>query len=199
MPNPIFDALGITESPLYDDLMRESIYNHGIGAKFLPRTHINEDDLLGRTDGAFHTALDIDVVITDTNNLDTQSEVFESYGITIEKTISFNVHKSTFLSINSNNAPEVGDLVYLPYWDLLLEINAVDTMNVLELGAAFVYSFSTTLYKNHGDEFSTGVAGIDDTATDYLADMAVSDDTAINSRFSSLVEFSEDNPFSQNF
>jgi hypothetical protein len=200
MTTPYFNALGtVQESEIWNDLTRESIYNHGINALYLKAEYADKDEIMGDTSRAFNDAVEIDVLIKESSNIDSDSNLFEKFGIIIDKTITLQVHRDSFLDLVGVQ-PKKGDLVWLPAWDLLMEITSVNSMNKLQFGSQFVYSFVTTLFQNNAEEFNTGVGEIDKENAEYFSEMAEQSDVeAITQRFNELVEFSSDNPFSNNF
>lgn len=200
MPNPYFDSLGTQEVQLYNDIMRETIYNHGIAAKYLLRDTFNSDKLLGRSDAEFNKAHDIDVVIVEASNLDANWKMYQQFGVTINKGIVLAVHKDSIKS-EIGRAPIEGDIVYLPKWDLMLLMNDLDTMNILAFGGDYVYIMNCVLYEPKGEEFNTGVGEIDAYTGkfDDLQDNTNNQKTEIMDSFNDLVAFSENNPFSKRF
>jgi len=199
MPNPYFDALGNQEQPLYEDLMRESIYNHGILAYFIPRNHFETDEILGKSDSNFEKYYAIDVVIKDSLNFDADADLFEKFGAFVEKRITVVTHKTEFLNITKME-PRRGDLIRLPTWNMTLEIQAPDTMNVMEFGLVNIYELKCHMFESKGEEFETGNAEIDNLSNLYGTNLLNSDDAdALEDKFNELVEFNKNNPFSNTF
>lgn len=198
MPNPYFDSLGFQESPLYDDLIRESIYNHGIGAKYLPKSIFNTDEVLGKVDGEFKEAFDLDVVIVETANFNEASQVYNNFGLFIDKTATIAIHKGEFDRIVQQE-PKPGDVVYLPQWDLYFEVLEPASMNVLQFASNFVYLMYCKLFESKGEAFITGDPEIDKASNIYQDNLSDDEIQGITNRFNSLVEFNKDNPFSGTF
>jgi len=187
---------------LLEDLVIESIRNHGIDIYYMPRTsqsipvghasyitfptndytkHVpGMDDLFGDDPVKCYTAAyKIDMYLETFNDFGGQQEFFSKFGLQMEKTARVAVARRTFeryVPKTLRNLPKEGDLIYMPVQRKLMEIRFVERdMSFFQLGKIepYMYALSLETFKFNGEFLNTGIDEID----------FIADDTALSTNF----------------
>jgi len=165
-----FNNQGATrEQFLIEDLIIESIRNHGIDIYYLPRASQSSlDDLFGDDPvKCFNSAYKIDMYLETSNDFEGNQEFFAKFGLEIQKSAKVAVARRTFeRAINPafRNTPKEGDLIYLPVQQKLLEIKRVEEeKNFFQAGksAPYMYGLDIETFKYNGELLNTGIEEID--------------------------------------
>lgn len=184
------------EQMLLEDLVIESIRNHGIDIYYLPRTSqsipdgqasdytkhvIGVDDLFGDDPVKYYdSAYKVDMYLETFQDFGGQQEFFSKFGLQIEKTARLAVARRTFekyVPRTLRNMPKEGDLLYLPAQRKLMEIRFVERdASFFQLGKVvpYMYVLSLETFKFNGEFLNTGIEEID----------FVADDTSLSTNFS---------------
>jgi hypothetical protein len=157
------------EQFLVEDLIIESIRNHGIDIYFIPRTSHSILDTLFGDDPVkyFDKAYKIDMYLETFNDFEGQQEFFSKFGLNIDKTAKVAVARRTFerfVPTSVRRLPKEGDLIFLPVQQKLLEIRFVEEeKNFFQLGkvAPYMYGLSIETFKYNGEFLNTGMEEID--------------------------------------
>jgi hypothetical protein len=166
-----FNNQGATrEQFLVEDLIIESIRNHGIDIYYLPRASQSTFDNLFGDDPVkyFNAAYKIDMYLETFNEFEGNQEFFAKFGLEIQKTAKVAVARRTFeraISTTIRNTPKEGDLIYLPVQQKLLEIKHVEEeKNFFQAGkkAPYMYALSIETFRYNGELIKTGVEEIDE-------------------------------------
>lgn len=185
-----FNNQGATrEQFLVEDLIIESIRNHGIDIYYLPRaSHSVLDQLFGDDPVKYYNkAYKIDMYLETFNDFEGQQEFFSKFGLQIDKTARVAVAKRTFNRLVPSSVrliPKEGDLIYLPIQQKLMEVRFVEEeKNFFQLGKVQPYMFglSVETYKYNGELLDTGISEIDE-LTDNIApsiNMELQDDNQV--------------------
>ncbi len=174
------------EQMLVEDLIIESIRNHGIDVWYLPRsTRANTVDKLFGDDPVktFEIAIKLDVYMETFNDFEGQSEFFSKFGLNIDKTARLALARRTFeryVAASLRNLPKEGDLIYLPVQQKLMEIRRVEEeKNFFQLGksAPYMYGLDVETFKYNGELLQTGIEEVDSLArnTAFSVTYAVTD------------------------
>jgi len=174
MPTSVyFNNQGATrEQMLIEDMIIESIKNHGIDIYYLPRESQSTFDELFGDDPVkcFTRAYKIDMYLESFNDFEGNQEFFSKFGLEIQKSARVAVARRTFeryVPGSLRNVPREGDLIYMPIQEKLLEIKRVEEeKNFFQAGKQAPYMFGLTIetFKYNGELLNTGVADIDDIA-----------------------------------
>lgn len=169
------------EQILYEDMVIESIRNHGIDIYYLPRTSRSEIDTIFGDDTVkyYDVAYKIDIYLESYNDYGGQQEFFSKFGLQIEKTAKVAMARRTFekyVPKSLRNLPKEGDLIYLPTHRKLMEIRFAEMdRNFFQLGKFQPYMFVLSLetFKYNGEFINTGIEEID----------VVNDEAALSTNF----------------
>lgn len=167
-----FNNQGATrEQFLVEDLIIESIKNHGIDIYYIPRdSQSSLDELFGDDPvKSFTRAYKIDMYLETANDFTGNQEFFSKFGLEIQKDAKVCVARRTFEKYvkGERNLPKEGDLVYLPVQQKLLEVRFVEEeKNFFQAGkkAPYMFGLSLETFKYNGELIATGVSEIDNLA-----------------------------------
>ena len=157
------------EQILIEDMIIESIKNHGIDVYYLPRESQSELDRLFGDDPvkSFSTAYSLEMYLESFQDFEGNQEFFSKFGLQIQKEARVAVARRTFeknIPTGIRNVPKEGDLIYLRVQQKLLEIKFVEEeKNFFQLGKSAPYMFSLNLevFRYNGERLTTGIAEID--------------------------------------
>jgi hypothetical protein len=183
------------EQMLLEDLVIESIRNHGIDVYYLPRTSQGVLDSLFGDDPVkyFDQAIKLDMYLETFQDFGGQQEFFSKFGLQIEKTARLAVARRTFekyISQGLRNMPKEGDLIFMPTQRKLMEIRFVERdMSFFQLGKVvpYMYGLSLETFKYNGEFINTGIEEID----------AMCDESAQSTNYSLNVATYNANTFSR--
>ena len=157
------------EQMLLEDLVIESIRNHGIDVYYLPRTSQGTLDSLFGDDPVkyYDQAIKLDMYMETFQDFGGQQEFFSKFGLQIEKTARLAVARRTFekhVQQNLRLMPKEGDLIFMPIQRKLMEIRFVERdMSFFQLGKVvpYMYGLSLETFKYNGEFLNTGIEEID--------------------------------------
>jgi len=171
MPTSVyFDNQNATrEQFLIEDLIIESIKNHGIDIYYMPRESQSTFDELFGDDPVktFTKAYSIDMYLETSNDFEGNQEFFSKFGLEIQKEARVAVARRTFeryVPTALRNTPKEGDLIFMPVQAKILEIKRVEEeRNFFQAGkvAPYMYGLYLETFKYNGELFNTGVDAID--------------------------------------
>lgn len=165
-----FDFYGSrNEQELHEDLVVESIQIWGHDVYYLPRRRNNFDGVYyDDTTSFFDKAYLIDMYIKTFEGFGGQGTFLAKFGLEIRDQVTFSVATRTFnneivLNESSIVRPREGDLIYFTQNKKLFEIKAVENKPFFyQLGELPMFDMTCELYEYSQEEFSTGIAEIDD-------------------------------------
>ena len=157
------------EQFLIEDLIIESIKNHGIDIYYIPRESRSSFDELFGDDPvkAFLKAYPMEMYLETFNEFEGNSEFFSKFGLEIQKAARVAVARRTFeryVPTALRNTPKEGDLIWMPIQQKLLEIKRVEEeKNFFQAGkvAPYMFGLSIETFKYSGEYFDTGITEID--------------------------------------
>lgn len=175
-----FNNQGATqEQLLVEDLIIESIKNHGIDVYYIPRSSRSSLDEIYGDDPvkSFDTAFLLEMYLETFNDFEGNQEFFSKFGLEVQKNARVALARRSFQKYISNdvrNAPKEGDLIYLPIQQKLMEITFVEQeRNFFQLGRGsrggvdskllpYMYVLELQLFKYNGEFFNTGMSEVDE-------------------------------------
>lgn len=162
------------EQHLLEDLIIESIKNHGIDVYYLPRESQSSVDELFGDDPVkyFRKAIKIEMYLESFQNYEGNQEFFSKFGLEIQDTARLCVARRRFERQVSSvmgadrRIPKEGDLIYLPVQFKLMEIKFVqEEKNFFQLGRdsinPYMYGITVEAFKYNGELIQTGTDEID--------------------------------------
>jgi len=179
------------EQRVFEDLVVESIKIMGFDGYYLPNDNDSARDLLFGEDPVkkFQTAFPIDLYLSNVLEYGGEREFFSKFGLQIKNQVSVIVSKRSFAQRVPLNLvrPREGDLIYVPFLNgtgELYEIKFADQdkdFHTLGRKAPFFYELNLEKFKYSQELLDTGVADIDQVATDnsYSIDLKTSTGSGI--------------------
>jgi len=160
------------EQRLLEDLIIESIKIYGHDVYYLPRTSVNQDDILGEDVlSQFDNAYPVEMYLTNIQGWEGNGELFTKFGINVTDQATFVVSKRRWEDVVGSQPEELlqlpkrpaeGDLIYLPKTNSMFEIKFVQHLDPFyQLGKFYIYSMSCELYQYSSENFATGLEEID--------------------------------------
>lgn len=177
-----FNNQGATrEQILIEDMVIESIQNHGIDVYYIPRdSRSSVDELFGDDPvKSFTSAYPLDMYLETFSDFEGNQEFYSKFGLELQKSAKLVVARRTFeryLPTATRNTPKEGDLIWLPAQQKLMEITFVEQEKnffqlgrggsrggIDQLGKAFpyMYGLNIEMFKYNGEFFNTGIIEID--------------------------------------
>ena len=158
-----------TEQLLLEDLIIESVKNHGIDVYYIPKNSQSSIDPLFGDDPVkmYDKAIKLEMYMETFRDYEGNKEFFSKFGLEIQETARLCVARRTFEKyVWKELPPKEGDLVYLPVQYKLMEIKFVEEeKNFFQLGRdsvnPYMYSLSMEAFKYNGELLQTGVTEID--------------------------------------
>ena len=130
------------EQDVAEDLIIESIKIHGLDVKYMPRTLVNVDALLGEDpESQFNTAVDIEMYIKNTQQFEGQGDFLSKFNLEIRDQITFVMARKRWEQItNEKILTEVGYNIQVEEADTGAWANSV----ALRLGSGSANGYSIT-------------------------------------------------------
>ena len=177
------------EQMLLEDMIIESIKNHGIDIFYLPRESQSEIDQLFGDDPvkAYTKAYPMEMFLETFNDFEGNQEFFSKFGLEVQKEARVAVARRTFeryVPTMLRNTPKEGDLIWIPLFQKLMEIKFVEQeRNFFQLGRGsargsgganrgsfsqfgklmpYMYELSLQMFKYNGEKLDTGIIDVDD-------------------------------------
>lgn len=157
------------EQILIEDMIIESIKNHGIDIYYIPRdSQSSLDELFGDDPvKSFTQAYPMEAYLESFNDFEGNSEFFSKFGLEIQKSARMAIARRTFeqnLPTDLRNLPKEGDLIWMPVQQKLLEIRRVEEeKNFFQAGklAPYMFGLNIETFKYNGELINTGIEVID--------------------------------------
>lgn len=155
---------------MYEDLVVEAIYNRGVDVYYLPRTVVNEDQILkDDIPSRFSDAYKIEVYLNNIDNFGGEGDLFRRFGVEIRDQAEFIMARKRWSQLIENQGnslysdnPIEGDLIYFPVSKSLFEIMHVEReIPFYQLSDLKVYRLKCELFEYSDEDFDTGVVEID--------------------------------------
>jgi len=178
----------VAEQRIVEDLIVESIKIMGFDAYYIPIFNSEDRDILFGEDPVkkFKQAFPIEFYLSSALEYTGEREFFSKFGLEIKNNVSVILSKRSFsqrVPQTDFTRPREGDLVYVPFLNgtgELYEIKFVDqTKDFFTLGRKipFFYEMQLEKFKYSQEVIDTGIAEIDDAATQssYTLELNVAD------------------------
>ena len=173
--NRYFDLFSYTrEQELLSDLTTELIQMVGIDIYYMPRSHVNIDQLwVEDTLSKFDQATTIEVMIKTFNGWQGQGDMMTMFGTTMADQITFSMSRTRwndeFTTFQPNLIrPLEGDFIYLPMTNALFEVKFVEHEDTFyTTGSLTYYDIKCERVNYSNERIQTGVRAIDNIDTKY--------------------------------
>ena len=174
------------EQMLLEDMVIESIRNHGIDVYYIPReSQSSVDEIYGEDTVKTYTKVyPLDVYLESYNNFEGNEEFFSKFGLEVNKGVTCVIARRTFekyVPLSLRNVPKEGDLIWFPTQLKLMEIKFVEQeKSFFQLGrpggargavstvagakVGYMYEITCETFKYNGELINTGYSEIDSIA-----------------------------------
>ncbi|QZI90458.1 hypothetical protein MYOV003v1_p0134 [Vibrio phage 207E48.1] len=149
---------------LAEQLIIQAIQHRGIDVKFIPSVAVSEDDILNETlQTRFETVSDIEMYVADVTNFNGSGDLYQAFGgFTMTDNVTLIVSQKRFKEVTSKSEPEEGDLLYIPYANLMFEVDKLlEDEDFRQWGRNYVYRIRATKYAYGHEDLATGDDDID--------------------------------------
>lgn len=156
------------EQLLIENLIIESIKIYGHDVFYVPRTVVNRDDLYREAEfSKFESAIMVEMYIKNVDGFAGDGEFLSKFGVEVRDQMTFTMAQRVFDeevgSYILAQRPREGDLIFFTLTQSLFQIKFVNVKPIFyQLGALQTYDIVCELYEGNSDQFSTGIAAIDD-------------------------------------
>lgn len=144
------------QQELLNDLTREVIQMSGTDIWYLPRTVVNNDDILGEdTLTKFDSAYELEMYINNTDAFGGAGDLSTKFGLDVQDELILVCNKERFKTETQMFAPKEGDLIYFPTSRGLFEIKFVEHEKPFySLGKNTVFEITTEKFQYSGEKFN---------------------------------------------
>lgn len=219
--NPYFPRGISSEQNLMQDLIIESLRAWGHEMRYIPRTLVSRDDILGEDRlSLFDKSYPIEMYFENVDAFDGQGAFIQKFGLFMEQSATLVVARRRWeqligelTDIDDNsvttlpNRPNEGDLIYFPLTKGLFEIKFVQHQDPFyQIGKLYVYKLQVELFQYSSEIIDTGVTDIDVFETLKTFDVEQNPNIDVPSGFgdnnkfkdeASTIIFDENNPFGE--
>lgn len=168
MSNQYFDNYNnIAEQSLIEDLIVESLSIYSHDCFYIPRTVINQDEILNEYQTyKFEDALQFEVYIKNFYSFSGQDIFLSKFGVETRDEITFTISIRNFINFIGSNLqttrPREGDLIFLPMTKAVYQIKyAKEDAVFYQLGKVYTYDLNCELFEYSNELFETGIDELD--------------------------------------
>lgn len=165
------------ETTLVENLIDESIRQHGQELFYIPRTLVAVDEIMGEDRlSQFKGSYKVVCYLDNVDNFGGGGSFLEKFGYFVSEQATFTISKrewngavGRFGATILPNRPCEGDLLWFPMTDSLFEIKYVDHQGegaggFYQLGKLYTYKLKCELFSFSSERFETGISEVDDYA-----------------------------------
>lgn len=162
------------EQDLLQNLGTEMIQRYGVEVFYLPRSHVNIDNLfLEDTLSEFTQAVPIEVYIKTFQGWQGEGDLMSKFGISMADQITFNMMRhrwnAEFTQYQENLIrPLEGDFIYLALTKTLFEVKFVEhESNFYQTGQLTFYDIKCERLNYSSEKIETGIKEVDDISSKF--------------------------------
>ena len=166
--NPFFLQGSKGEQNLLQELSNETIRMHGIEFIYMPRTLINQKEVMREiTSSKFEKSFPLEGYISSYEGFDSGYNLLTKFGVRstaeMKIVISIERYNQGIAPLISQSRPNEGDLMYFPLRDIIFEIKYVnDIENFYQLRERYTYELTCEPFEFEDEIIDTGIDAIDD-------------------------------------
>lgn len=159
------------EQLLLEDLIIESLSIKGIEFRYIPRTLVSKDEILGEDRlSTFENSFPIEMYFKNVDTFEGAGAFIQKFGLMIDQSATLTCSRRRWEQLIGRygktiipERPCEGDLIYFPLSKALFEIKFVKHQNPFyQLGQLYVYDVEVQLFRYGSEDINTGDAEIDE-------------------------------------
>jgi len=159
------------EQSIVEDLIVESIRIWGQEFRYIPRTLISKDNILGEDRlSKFTSSFPIEMYLENVDGFEGQGAFIQKFGLAMEQSATLTVARRRWEQLIGRygattlpNRPNEGDLLYFPLTGGLFEIKFVQHQDPFyQLGKLYVYKLQVELFQYSSERIDTGIKDVDE-------------------------------------
>lgn len=185
MPTNFYFQNGLTsgtssEQLLIESLVIESLKIYGHDLYYMPRTSVNEDEILTEDSlSQFTQAYPLEMYLENVNGYDGEGDIFSKFGIEVRDQATFVLARRRWDEMVQTSGgefqldarPAEGDLLYFEKTKSLFEIKKVEFQDPFyQAGKLYVYKLICELYEYSSENIDTGITDIDNVEKELSLD-----------------------------
>ena len=168
--NPYFTNGTKNEQYLIEDLIIESLKIYGQEMRYIPRTLVAKDEILGEDRlSKFEHQFPIEMYFENVDSLEGQGAFIQKFGLMMEQSATLVVARRRWEQMVGRygktivpTRPNEGDLIYFPLTKKLFEIKFVQHEDPFyQLGKLYVFKLQVELFQYSSEFIDTGDTDID--------------------------------------
>jgi len=186
MPLNVYFSNGTrNEQLLLEDLIIESLSIKGLEFRYIPRTLVSKDEILGEDRlSKFENSFPIEMYFKNVDSYEGAGFAIQKFGLMIDQSATLTVARRRWEQLIGRfgktiipERPCEGDLLYFPMTKSLFEIKFVKHQNPFyQLNQLYVFDLEIQLFRYGSENIATGDKEIDDFETLMSEDVGVNVD-----------------------
>lgn len=188
-----------SEQNLVEDNIIETIQLAGQDLHYIPRSQNNVDEILNENPLAqFKSYKIIEFYLDSPVGFGGEGYVVGPHGLEINQQSKWTVSRKRFAEETGTfSGPNEGDLLYWPLNKTLWEIKRVnhEPEAMWQLKELYVYTVTANLFTYTYQDFTTGIAEVDNDMNSAIFTTPFDDSQAIEDAADDVLDFTEENPF----
>ena len=163
-----------SEQLLMEDIIIECLKIYGLDTYYIPRTTVNEDDILGEDVlNKYSSAYPLEMYMQNVTGFEGDGDLLTKFGVEFRDTATFIVSRRRWDEVIARSGdavlttrPAEGDIIYFPLTKAFFEIKRVESTDpFFQVGKLYVYKLQCELMQYSSEVFDTGVSEIDNIAS----------------------------------
>lgn len=169
-----------SEQLLMEDIIIECLKIYGFDVYYIPRTSVNEDDILTEDPlNKYDNAYPLEMYLSNVSGFEGEGDLLSKFGVEIRDTATFIVARRRWDEVVAKKGnvqlttrPAEGDVLYFPLTKSYFEIRRVETRDpFFQVGKLYVYKLECELMQFSSERFDTGNTEIDTGASTAAIDI----------------------------
>ena len=169
-----------SEQLLVEDIIIECLKIYGFDTYYLPRSEVNEDEILGEDNlSEYNHAYPLEMYMQNITGFEGDGDFMSKFGVEIKDTATFVVSRRRWDEVVARTGtavlstrPVEGDIIYFPLTKAYFEIKKVESTDpFFQVGKLYVYKLECELYRYSSETFDTGITDIDTIAASKSFDI----------------------------
>ena len=169
-----------SEQLLMEDIIIECLKIYGFDVYYIPRTSVNEDDVLTEDPlNKYSNAYPLEMYMSNVTGFEGEGDLLTKFGVEIRDSATFIVARRRWDEVVARDGgaqlttrPSEGDILYFPITKSYFEIRRVETRDpFFQVGKLYVYKLECELMQYSSERFETGVEEINTGANTSAIDI----------------------------